>query len=321
MASQYQTQTYGSGARVENPNLESAWSGVSWGAILAGGVAAAGVSLVLLTLGSGLGFASISPWAGDSMSVTGLAVAAGIWLVVVQWLASLVGGYIAGRLRTKWADHHSDEVFFRDTAHGFLAWGVATFLAVGFSIFVGLSAIGGAATGAGVAASAAGSDTNAYALDQLFRDNTAAAGQPAAATTTDQGAQPAAATTTDPAASSGGQPTTVSSGSNPRAGVSDAMRAESGRILQRAVLGTGDDTDRTYLAQKVAQQTGLSEADAQARVDQVVTAAKHAADKARKATAYAAMMTALSLLVGAFIAAAAGALGGRYRDELSTVSA
>ena len=110
---------------------------MSWGAAFAGGVAAAGITLILLVLGAGSGFSSISPWAGDSMSATGLAVAAGIWLVIVQWLSSIVGGDVAGRLRTKWADHHSDEVFFRDTAHGFLAWGVATILMVGFTVYAG----------------------------------------------------------------------------------------------------------------------------------------------------------------------------------------
>ena len=177
-----------------------------WGAVFAGGVAAAGITLILLMLGAGLGFSSISPWAGDSLSATGLAVAAGIWLVIVQWLSSIVGGYVAGRLRTKWADHHSDEVFFRDTAHGFLAWGVATILMVGFTVYAGVAAVGGiASTVGGAVSTAAESPASAYALDQLFRANPGPA--PAAAAT----AAPAS-TTTDTAPSTtpaSGQPAAV----------------------------------------------------------------------------------------------------------------
>ena len=94
-------------AQVKPPNLESSRSGVSWGAILAGGVTAAAISLILLLIGAGLGFASLSPYAGDSISATGLAAGAIIWLIVTQWIASLFGGYFAGRLRTKWADRQT----------------------------------------------------------------------------------------------------------------------------------------------------------------------------------------------------------------------
>jgi len=305
-----QAQTYRDEV-VANPNLESNRSGVSWGAVFAGGVAAASVTLILLALGAGLGFSAISPWAGDSMSATGLAVAAGIWLVVVQWLSSLVGGYVAGRLRTKWADHHSDEVFFRDTAHGFLAWGVATILMVGFTVYAGTAAVSGAASALGGAAStAAESPASAYALDQLFRANpgNAPGGTTAAAATTTAGTS---------ASTSGSGQSAI--GAQPSGDVS-ASRAEAGRILGRALTGTGDDADRTYLAQIVSEQTGLTPDEAKQRVDQVIASAKDAADKARKASAYASVITALTLMIGAFIAAVGGALGGRYRDELSTVA-
>ena len=301
-----QSQTYRD-EFVANPNLESNRSGVSWGAVFAGGVAAAGVTLILLVLGAGLGFSSISPWAGESMSATGLAVAAGIWLVIVQWLSSIVGGYVAGRLRTKWADHHSAEVFFRDTAHGFLAWGVATILMVGFTVYAGTATVSGvASTVGGAASTAAESPASAYALDQLFRANPGAA--PADAT--------AASTATTATATAPAQP---AAGAQPNENVATS-RAEAGRILGRAVTGTGDDADQAYLAQLVSQQTGLAADEAKQRVEQVVASAKDAADKARKASAYASIITALTLMVGAFIAAVGGALGGRYRDELSTVS-
>jgi len=305
-----QSQTYRDEI-VANPNLESNRSGVSWGAVFAGGVAAAGITLILIMLGAGLGFSSISPWAGDSMSATGLAVAAGIWLVIVQWLSSIVGGYVAGRLRTKWADHHSDEVFFRDTAHGFLAWGVATILMVGFTVYAGVAAVGGiASTVGGAASTAADSPASAYALDRLFRSNPGAA--PAAGA--------AAPASTDAATSAAAVSGQSAGGAQSNRDAADASRAEAGRILGRAVTGTADDADQAYLAQIVSQQTGLNPDEAKQRVDEVIASAKEAADKARKASAYASIITALTLMVGAFIAAVGGALGGRYRDELSTVS-
>ena len=101
---------------------------VSWGAVIAGAVGAAALSLVLFLLGSGLGLAVASPWASEGISGTTAGVSTIVWVTVVQLLASVLGGYLAGRLRTRWVTVHTDEVFFRDTAHGFLAWAVATLL-------------------------------------------------------------------------------------------------------------------------------------------------------------------------------------------------
>ena len=265
-------------------NLESARSGISFAAILGGAVAAVAATLILVPLGSALGFASASPW-GDGASLATLGVGAAIWLVVTQWLSSAFGGYLTGRLRTKWALHSSDEVFFRDTAHGFLAWATATV----FMFALALSIAGGAANmaatvGAGAAEAAAESADSApmgYFVDTLFR------------------APPA-----DAASSASARETGTD------------VRAESGRILTRALASDLTPEDRTYVAQLVATETGLAQADAEARVDQVMTAAKEQADEARKAAAALAILTALSLAVGAFVASAAGALGGRHRDEL-----
>ncbi|MBU2411037.1 MAG: hypothetical protein KKC79_20600, partial [Gammaproteobacteria bacterium] len=105
---------------------DNAGSGVSWGSIFAGAVGAAALSLILLLLGTGLGFSSVSPWAGDGASAKAIGWSAIAWLTFTQIAASGLGGYLAGRLRSKWAGLHTDEVYFRDTAHGFLAWGVAT---------------------------------------------------------------------------------------------------------------------------------------------------------------------------------------------------
>jgi hypothetical protein len=118
---------------------------VSWGAVVAGAVAAAALSLVLLLLGTGLGFAIISPWASLAVTDEAAGVSTILWVTVVQLLASALGGYLAGRLRSRWTTVHTNEVYFRDTAHGFLAWSVATLLmatvlssAVGAAISLGL---------------------------------------------------------------------------------------------------------------------------------------------------------------------------------------
>src|ERR1700722_16497406 len=103
-------------------------SAASWSAIFAGALVAIAVSVVLFALGSGLGFAAVSPWRSEGVSATTFAITTAIWFIVVQWLSSAVGGYIAGRLRTRWIGTHAHEVFFRDTAHGFVTWALATVL-------------------------------------------------------------------------------------------------------------------------------------------------------------------------------------------------
>jgi hypothetical protein len=139
--------------QVENPGAASA---VSWGAILAGGVAAAALSLILFILGIGLGLSSISPWSQEGISGTTLGFSAILWITFTSLVASALGGYITGRLRKRWLSIHSDEVYFRDTAHGFLAWGFATLLtAMLFTTTSAALITGGVKAGAAVAGGAA----------------------------------------------------------------------------------------------------------------------------------------------------------------------
>ncbi|UCI28186.1 hypothetical protein [Mesorhizobium sp. B2-8-5] len=283
--------------------IETSSSAVSWGPIVAGAFAASTLTVVLMLVGSGLGLTMMSPW--GSASLTTFAVSTAIWLVIVQWLSSALGGYIAGRLRTKWVNVHTDEVYFRDTAHGFLAWALATLLVatvlgsaisgiVGAGTQAATGLLSGAATGAASRASAqspSANDLAGYFVDSLFRpaDNAAAAAPPAA------GAPQNNADTT----------------------------AQASRILAvGAANGEMSADDKAYLARLVASRTGLPQADALKRVDDVLARiedaknkAKTAADKARKASATTALIGALSLVIGAFIAAVAGVLGGRQRDE------
>jgi hypothetical protein len=287
---------------------ESSATAVSWGPIIAGAVAAAAATLLLMLLGSGLGLTMVSPWSGESASLTTVAVSTAVWLVVVQWISACLAGYMAGRLRTKWVGVHTDEVFFRDTAHGFLAWALATLLVAGFMgsaltaitgagaaavTSVASSAVQGAATGtAANAAAPDATDMTSYFVDALFR--------PASAAAPDGANVPEAAATAD---------------------------AQASRILVAgAASGEMSAEDRTYLEQVVAARTGLPAAEAKARVDQVMqrvdaakAQAKEAADTARKASATLALAGALSLVIGAFIAAASAALGGRLRDDEEAV--
>jgi hypothetical protein len=286
---------------------ESSATAVSWGPIIAGAFAASTLTFILMLLGSGLGLTMISPWSGSGASTTAFAVSTAIWLIIVQWLSSGVGGYLAGRLRTKWVGIHTDEVYFRDTAHGFLAWALATLLVVGvlgsaLSAALGTSvqAVSTVASGAAMSASAGASanavgasadNATSYLVDSLFR--------------------PA-----DPSKLAAANP------DSDAAAVGQASRI----LVASAAAGEISADDKTYLAQLVAARTGLSEADAKARVDALVARvedakvkAKQAADTARKGGATFALLGALSLVIGAFIASAAAALGGRQRDEEEAV--
>jgi hypothetical protein len=289
----------------DTASVESSSPVVNWGAIVAGAFAASTLTLILMLLGSGLGLTMVSPWSDEGAGVMTFAVSTAIWLVVVQWLSSAAGGYLTGRLRTKWAGIHADETFFRDTAHGFMAWAVATLLVVlvlgsALSAVVGrgVQAVSTVASGAAMGASAGGSATantrpegatnaTSYFIDALFRP-------------------------TDPARLS-----------TPGAEGDAAAAAQASRILiASAAAGEVSADDKAYLGQLVAARTGLSQPEATARVDAVlaqVQAAKdkaqQAADTARKASATFALLGALSLIIGAFIASVAAALGGRQRDD------
>jgi hypothetical protein len=252
-------------------------SAVSWAAIAGGAVVAVATSLLLLTLGSSMGLAVASPWAGAAETAGRVGVMAGIWLVVVQWLSSAVGGYIAGRMRTRWIGLHTHEAHFRDTAHGFMTWAAATVIMAAIAASAGASLTGAAAA----VASKVGAPPNlAYDADTLYRA---------------PGADPAALA---------------------------PARAEAERTLAAAALSGGlAADDRDYLIASIASRAGVAPAEAGRRVDLVLARehkqaddAKAAADKAREAAAGLAVLTALSMLVGAFIASVAAALGGQQRD-------
>ncbi len=283
---------------------EASASAVSWAAIFAGALVAASASVILVALGSGLGFAAISPWSHSGASLKTFAISAGVWLIVVQWLASALGGYVTGRLRTKWVSTHTHEVFFRDTAHGLVTWALATLVVAGGTALAGTTAVGAGAravasgaadvaqgittqgvnTGSDSTGGTASSTVSSYEVDRLFRSEQSQA---------------------------------------PSANAREA-REEATRILARGVAdGSVSAEDRAYLAQLVATRSGISQSAAEMRVNDVIgqvqsaeVKVRQAADTARKAAAAASLCTALALLVGAFIASIAATLGGRQRDEV-----
>jgi hypothetical protein len=314
-------------ATTGNQTVESSKSAVSWGAIIAGAVVAAAVSLILLALASGLGLASVSPWPNSGASLTTFSVMTAIGLIVVQWVASGFGGYVTGRLRTKWTGTHTHEVFFRDTAHGFIMWAlstvlVASLLASATSSLVSAGAHGAAMVATGVAAGGAGAAGSAMAGGAGGGSGGGASGASGAG-----GDSSAPAGTLSPVGSvSAYNIDTLFRASQPNGaggpGSNADARAEATRILARS-LSSGDvpAADRTYLAQLVAARTGVSDTDAQKRVDDTIaqvqadeTKARQAADTARKASSAASIFTALAMVIGAFIACAAAALGGQLRD-------
>src|SRR5476651_1207409 len=145
-------------------------SGVSWAAVIGGAFVAAALSLILLALGAGLGLSSVSPWSNVGASASTIGTAAIVWLIFMQVVSSSMGGYLAGRLRTKWANVHTDEVYFRDTAHGFLTWAVALVVTAAFLTSAATYMVGGDARGTASARSDQTVDgAERYYIDQLYR--------------------------------------------------------------------------------------------------------------------------------------------------------
>ncbi len=259
-------------------------SAASWGAIIAGAFVATSVSVIMVSLGIGFEFASVAPWHGQGISATTFSVTAAIWLIVTQWTSAALGGYIAGRLRTRWHGTHAHEVFFRDTAHGLVAWAVATVLVAAIVANTVSSGVGGlmhSATQISASQASLSVLPPIYDIEKLFR----------------------------------GSLDLPPNGAD--------VRLEAEHILANAVVASNMSAeDSSYLATLVAHKTGISATDAQKRVEilvhdstENVVKAKSAADTARKVAAETAIYTALSMLIGAFIASVSAVLGGILRDQ------
>jgi hypothetical protein len=258
--------------------VEPSVAGVSWAAVLAGAVASLALTLVLLSFGAGMGFSVVSPWGNAGVSATTFKIGTGLYFIVMAMISSAVGGYLAGRLRTKWVGVQTTEVHFRDTAHGFLAWAAASVLGAMLLAAPATTLLGGTLAGAtqGAANAAQSSPMSGY-VDALMRsDNPSSQGQQSG----------------------------------------DGSHGEMVRLFTSSFHNGNDvnPADRTYLAKVVSARTGLSQTDAEKRVNEVVTQVKTDLEAARKVAMQTAIWLTLSLFIGAFSASLAATEGGGLRD-------
>jgi len=260
---------------------ETTLSAVCWGAVAAGAFVAAALSLLLMAIGVGLGLSSVSPWSGSNPSAATFGTVTAIWIVITQLISSALGGYIAGRLRTKWAGVHIDERHFRDTAHGLIVWAVGAVISISLLTSAAMSLVSGgahvaAASGIATAATTSEGVRGGYFVDMLFRST---------------------------------KPDTMSGLPQPT--------AEVGTILAVSLHdGSISPGDKAHLAQLISARTDLTRVEADQRIDDTIMQAKAAADSARKAAAMLAIWVAIALLVGAFSASLAATIGGRARDRV-----
>lgn len=269
---------------IEETEIDPTQPGVSWAAIAAGAVAAAALSLLLVAFGAGLGLSAVSTLEDSGVSASTSSIGTGIYLCIVAVMSSAIGGYLAGRMRTKITGLHTNEVFFRDTAHGFLAWAFATLIsATALASATAYLANGALAGLSGQSAQAV--DPAQIYVDKLFRTSTPAAHNGATVNADNTAAQNNTST--------------------------EILRLWRSDFRKDADIPS---SDRTYLAQVVAARTGISQADAEKRVDQVVAEAKTDADNARRAAAHLSFWLTAALLFGAFSASLAAAEGGALRD-------
>jgi hypothetical protein len=256
--------------------------GVSWGAVIGGAFAASSLYLILLALGAGFGLSVISPWSSMGASRSTVSSVAIVWLIVIEILASAFGGYLAGRLRIRWTAIHTDEVFFRDTANGFLAWAVALIVSVAFLASAATSMAGAAQDRTVTQGIATGTITDPamlYYTDALFRTGGAA----------------------------------VASGDM-------AARSEAARILSVGLAHKEMSVaDQSYLIRLVSTVTGMDQTGAARRVSDVLNEARQTEDLARKGTAHFLLWLFLSLLLGALSASYAATIGGKQRDHVQNV--
>ena len=255
-------------------------SGVSWGAVVGGAFVAASISLIMLALGAGFGLAAVSPWSNTGASSSALSNAAICWLIAIQMISCALGGYLAGRLRTKYMAVHTDEVFFRDTANGFLVWAVGLVITVTLLVSAASTMAGGSGQrneSNEIEATKGTAAVNAYFVDVLFR-------------------------------------------SDVHSQVDGAVQAEAGRILALTLLQTDPrPADLAYLSKLVAAKTGLSLPAAEARVSQVLSDARQAEDTARQTTSRLLLWIFLALMIGAFSASYAATIGGKQRDHVKVI--
>jgi len=258
---------------------------VDWPGVFVGVIVASALSWLLLTFGSAIGLASVSPYTANGDTATTLTLAAAAWFALTQIYAVAMGAYIAARLRPRASLVDSDEVGFRDGVTGLTVWALGIIIGL---VLAGMVAYGTARTGAQLAGAAAGTAARqadpGYTVDRLLR------------------------------------PTNARQAPSGQGQTDEATRTEVGRILANA-LTTGDmpQADRDYVSQLVAARAGIPPEEAQRRITDIYNQAKQTAldtaDKARKATAVAGFWIVFITFIAGLAAWWAGTVGGSHRDD------
>ena len=258
---------------------------IDWPSVFVGMIIALALSWLLLTFGSAIGLASVSPYNFSREAGVTLTLAAAAWFALTQIYALAMGAYIAARLRPRVSVADNDEVAFRDGVTGLAVWALGIVIGL---LLAGMAATGAARTGAQVASTAISSAASqadpAYAVDVLLR--------------------PA-----NPAPAAQGQ-----------AQSDDASRQQVGRILANALArGELPQSDKDYVAQLIASRAGISPEEAQRRITETYDRAKatalDAADTARKGTALAGFWIVFIMFAAGLASWWAGTVGGHHRDE------
>jgi len=251
---------------------------LQWTPVFAGALVASAVSLVLIAFGTAIGLGIVSSSPTWRDTSPTLTMLSGLYLLLAALVSFGVGGYVAGRLRERWdPSARSDVVEFRDGTHGIVAWALAVVITGVVAAASAASLASKTAPAATSSATTAGEPLIAYELDRLFRGDRRAVD-----------------------------------------GDITYARAEAGRILLAATGRQGiTPDDRAYLARLVAARTGLAQPDAERRVEDAITAASTAVQKARRSAVILGFATAASLLAGAAAAWYAACAGGRHRDNVA----
>lgn len=249
---------------------------IQWSSVFAGALAAGAMSFILLSFGVavGLGVSSASPTWRDASAA--LALLSGLYLIIQAVISFGFGGYIAGRT-TRPAPALAtieDDGERRDGLHGLTSWALAVLLGAALLALLGASAVDRSPMRSSASNTSAAEPLLSYELDKLFR-------APRRPPNTDL----------------------------------REPRAEAGRILMTSSSHSGVTTDdRAHLVQQVAALTGLAAPDSEKRVDALIAESRTAINRARRNSIIVAFSVAAATLIGAVVAWAAAAAGGRHRD-------
>ncbi len=257
---------------------ESSSRYLSWTPVILGALVATALSSILLAFGATVGLGISSIAPTWRDASVALWILSGLYLILQAGLSFGVGGYIAGRAGVGLVASDVAEIENRDGLHGLATWALAVVLGVVLAAFLGSATLSRSSANSASPRTSVAEPLLSYELDRLFR--------PArrAASTVDLSQE----------------------------------RAEAGRILLTSSSHSGmSSEDRAYLVQLVSANAGLAGLDAERRVDTVIASSQAAISKSRRSSVILAFSVAAALLLGAVIAWASAAIGGRHRDGAS----